>query len=769
MSIRFVRDPNQLQIESLRADDGAGGDLAPTLPLTALLWLRFESVPGASETWTVWWYGERARAINALTLYAQRSTGNKLELAAKLVGVTGSVTATSPELDTEEWHQVAVALKTGVSEGNFTIELYVDDLTVVTATASATISESDWGVVSMGARTEANIQDPGGFRAEHFAIWNAAISSADFQEMYEEKIAPWDADLDEIGLDIGAPSVAYWPLIGHTAGGIPILEAGHYAVLEDGELRNYGAQKDELGRPRLDWHSGDPEWSAYRPAIRYLRATSYQPLGAPPKAVTRRRDPLFGYFNFPSLATGTAFAPGAHPMYTDPNFVVFSQINAFNPQAFLAPRFIPPIILTPASDIGLAAKRIADWQAMQGFTKGTGSAGGGDYEGIIYLKRIGDQDWEAPGEVKPGEPEPLKLGLPRGFEGGYGRGIPLGEHPLDAVGAISSPTEIDPRYKWSTWFRANGERLVKEYYDHFWPALKAELDARDLCYPKRLFWDYESFPRNREALRVDNAAPTGNFTPQLEDARAATEQLAGSSAPTTLEDIFDDWGGTYTDLGGTLDPDNFDFFTQFWEPWSVVIRQHALAESIFATAKDVFPETKWGNYWGYRADNPEFTYPEDLAPYFINTPSGVTVPGDYAQPKLYSRNGANLRGTEPEMNLGMDYATVVRRLKKARIEACVNAQSPLPLAPWFESFGHSYMFDPSGGDPVLVYRPTAEDFWSDITFAWQRGCDEFMIFSWEDGAYDATFFLCKRLVNWLHFMPVASYDRTARVSRLGRR
>ncbi|MFG0286072.1 MAG: hypothetical protein ACF8R7_16770 [Phycisphaerales bacterium JB039] len=165
MSIRFVRDPNQLQIESLRADDGAGGDLAPTLPLTALVWLRFESVPGASETWAVWWYGERARAINALTLYAQRSTGNKLELAAKLVGVTGSVTATSAELDTEEWHQVAVVLKPGVSEGDFVIELHVDDLTVVNTTASATISESDWGALDRSTEDRTNATIPSDRRA----------------------------------------------------------------------------------------------------------------------------------------------------------------------------------------------------------------------------------------------------------------------------------------------------------------------------------------------------------------------------------------------------------------------------------------------------------------------------------------------------------------------------------------------------------------------------------------------------------------------------
>lgn len=74
------------------------------------------------------------------------------------------------------------------------------------------------------------------------------------------------------------------------------------------------------------------------------------------------------------------------------------------------------------------------------------------------------------------------------------------------------------------------------------------------------------------------------------------------------------------------------------------------------------------------------------------------------------------------------------------------------------------------------YTYTFEDSLAIMSYAWHRGVDEFLCFTYggtaqnPNDAWDQMWFVCNRLLDWVHMLPqAASGTRVARMSRLGRR
>ena len=218
-----------------------------------------------------------------------------------------------------------------------------------------------------------------------------------------------------------------------------------------------------------------------------------------------------------------------------------------------------------------------------------------------------------------------------------GNWVPLILHPLDRVG----PAEVaDPDRPWHTWFREHGTRLVKEYMDGFSTALKRELDERDLCYPRVMWWDMEDWALSTQAVRPTASGPAlGTFTGQINDGRYDTEEILPGE---TLEDIYGTFTGSYYDQYDVTSMQNQPFLT-WYLGWSVVIVQQAMLEAMMDKAADLFDLTVWSNYDRFSADNTDFRFPGNTWRMAYNTPpsSQATVQGDFSSPKLYTQN--NLR------------------------------------------------------------------------------------------------------------------------------
>ncbi|MFG0283379.1 MAG: hypothetical protein ACF8R7_03065 [Phycisphaerales bacterium JB039] len=261
----------------------------------------------------------------------------------------------------------------------------------------------------------------------------------------------------------------------------------------------------------------------------------------------------------------------------------------------------------------------------------------------------------------------------------------------------------------------------------------------------------------------------------MDDSRASTENLLGASG-TTLSDIYDPEQGVgpaFDDTKSMYDSENLAF-AEWWNGYSVMMRMHAMAESAFATINDYFPYARCGNYRAFVADNPAFKISLNQTVSF-NTPLGVAFPGGYSSPILYSP-APRLNNVRGKFGFGYTLSEVVRDFKRAGIDACASAFDAKPLAPWFDNIGR-YMIkqvDPPTGAIVYEYTHTREDIWDGIVHAWKRGCDEFLIFFFGADEFPLEKFpdtldTCARLRDWIHMLPIASFDRSARGRRVARR
>jgi hypothetical protein len=798
MSVVLGETPKQQPHDSaLKADSET--ELAASLPLTITLWMYFDQPPAASETHTLYWYGDTGSQVNHLALEATKNaSATGIDITAKLQGSTGSVSATATQVPGGEWMMLTVIVA-AEGQASHRVTLYVNDTQEDTAATNVgTVTPGAYDRFILGARESGF--NFGRFRAEHVAIWAPVERESvlepltggeggEIEQLYEERWAPiTPPDVHSIGRN---PGIAYWMLAGHWSGGIEAAndQGTGTGARNAGLLFNQANPDGQIGKPPLQMldTSKPVVWSAKTPVMKYLIAQPMAPgpLTHPPIPPVSRLQPHFYIFNTTG-PLGTHKYPALEiPLFTHPNFIPHGSSRGQGANAPGVPVVDDPVTYLPSTDTAIIAKRVADFIEFAGLKRGVGSVGDGAYEGYVEVHDVGLGDVATVNQT--GQPDTHHL---RGYRGPdivtpdgqspfktWGSFVPLELSPLDLVEPDGSRESNRP---WETWFNFHGKRLLKDYMDGFWIALKRELDERDLCYPRVLWWDMEDWARGSQFVRADSGVSHGTFTLQLGDARYSSEPLMGGATLSTLEEI---WTATkpstpaagYDDDKNIGDAENEEFY-RWMLGWSVAITQQAVWEAMMEKAKDVFPETVWSNYDRFAADNPQFPYPGGNARELFNTPPAAQafIHGDYSSPKLYTGalEGMVNGSTRLMPELGVTYIQVLRNWQKARIDACINAFSAKPLAPHFETG----IREIESGTHLL----STDDVYDIFAYAWKRGVDNFVPFVFVDPpgtgdpsdndkkqAQDNMYEVCFRLLNYVHWLPQENHARVARVSRRG--
>ncbi|MEQ8845417.1 MAG: hypothetical protein RIB58_11240 [Phycisphaerales bacterium] len=159
MSVKFDPDsPNDPQ--ALEATFDSGQRLTDR-PVSVSLWVRLSSAPGASEAWTIWWFGEAGAGTNDLVLEAIEPATSGVRLRATLRGNT-SLAVTSADLTLDAWHCVSVVVG-GQSPTTTQLLLYADDNTTpVSATSGITgLAYPDWDVFALAINRSGGALNPG--------------------------------------------------------------------------------------------------------------------------------------------------------------------------------------------------------------------------------------------------------------------------------------------------------------------------------------------------------------------------------------------------------------------------------------------------------------------------------------------------------------------------------------------------------------------------------------------------------------------------------
>jgi len=791
MSVRFDQQAGAQSLEAAYPPPNVTGGLRLTgVPVSVTVWIYLDSgdVPGAGERATIWWFGVAGQAGNFLLLEAVPGTTGGFNLEASLVGQAALGPVLKQDLAAGVWHCVSVVLAAG-GQTTLTLSLYADgDGTPASATGSgAGVDPTLWDTFSLARNRSAGADNRGAFSFEHAAVWAAALGPFDTASMFTQRIPPRDGHRLTVG---GPPDFSYWFCTAHVRSGIEVRNRVDGWPLDGGEFYNQSTPTGQEQFPQLRIPAGDAAatWSASTPVLRYDDVQAMQPIAGRVIHPPGRLQPHFWFFNdtgvneFPEgdEELVTPEVARSYGFYTDPNMSRFGQADYRSGNQLWPP--VPEndrAVYVPTIELALSAKRLADWFAFMGLVAGVGTGPGGRYAGCVYVRGVGLGGEGRPDQVR---------GLSATFEfvrtdtgsavthKGLDSGIPLEQHPRD-WSLLDNKPEV--RAPWATWFRQGGVALVRQYMAHFWLALKAELDDRGLCYPLRVHFDYEGWPRDTDQLSILSGRQVGVWPDAAADARAGTEDLLNYGG-STLDALS---AGVGWDAGSGMYTGANNDFQQWWNGLSVVLRLQALSESVFADMAGVFPLTRWSNFRGFVADDPAFAFPDGnefenggvLVRRWLNTPvddAQLAVAGDFSSPELYSNENLlrNLQGNYQE-RIGYSAAEVVRDYNRTRLDAVFAARNAKPVVPWMENVGRVLTDEGPPGQDAVTHVVSFEDIKSLLAYAWQRGTDEFIMFTFNptiqrmrDGVVVAGW-----LRDWVHMLPQAAQDHAARGGRLGRR
>jgi hypothetical protein len=757
MSVRFDRTNLSNAGDWLKADNA---NLAPTndpFAFSVSLWVYFH-VATATDPETIWYFGEIGTSDKFLVLEAfpdpiTDETRVRVRMKQGASELSGS---DSGVLSLDEWHLITV-VATKNDDLDVVLTLWVDaQSTVIDSAALGTTTVDDYDRFALGRHPQAaEGTDACSFHAEQVAIWDVALAEiGDHDAMWSNKTPP-----EELS---NAPGLAYWVLAGHHRNGLRTHNT--QIGLSAGDLLNEAGGS----QPHMQLSDNDnpgPLWSVKTPALLYETTGTLGTVPSrKPKVAASRINPNFHFFARPELyGDWGQVTPidkrGTNPIWDHPNMNVMARVFYTNVRA---DKYAPPNYVSLSgydfdAYLTQVAKRLADWFEYQGFTNETGSEGNGQYEGSLFISGLGGQN------VTTGTLGRNKQDL------GSGQGMPLEQHPLDEVTPAS-----DPAYSWATWFRASGESLVKEYCEELWPLVKAEFDRRGLAYPKRLHWDYEDSPSAGRVL--PDGLYNENFTAQLADSRSTTstgEVLADSK---TLDDMWAEAPSAVTNYTPSLKATHADnqAWHRWYDSWKTANRSQALDTAIMTPALSAFSKMQWSNYKDYIADDPDYLFP-DTRTFTIYNTQAVQPKGDFSSPVLYT----SLFQHTFVPTYGASYRSSYRWMIRARIDACVNASDPLPLSPWFPGVGYQVF---KSNPTALLVEVSREDLRHMLWYAWQRGCDEYIMWlsiaggsgdDWTEGSdessqeadIDATYEECKNFVNTVKCMMNTKGSRTCRMGR----
>jgi hypothetical protein len=266
------------------------------------------------------------------------------------------------------------------------------------------------------------------------------------------------------------------------------------------------------------------------------------------------------------------------PLANDPNIACIANAAFDCPQCGAPPGWpqrgtvntttSSPVGYYTAANAAVVAATIADHMDYLGYRRGLGSAFNGTYGGGISIQNFGHAN------------------------GNHG-GRSIHYDPRDFTGGIAGPFFANAILR-NQGTLADGGLTLGDYAKALFVALKAELDARNLCYPAYLTQDME-------ALMDFGAQPGGWWFSARVDPRYTTETLyrEWNGSTWTNKTLQDAWIAA-----GSPDSSNSQFFfqginqafTQKMAPYLWRMMDYALSKVLYEPAREVFPNILCGNY-----------------------------------------------------------------------------------------------------------------------------------------------------------------------------
>lgn len=326
-------------------------------------------------------------------------------------------------------------------------------------------------------------------------------------------------------------------------------------------------------------------------------------------------------------------------------------------------------------------KRLADWFEYQGLTRDKGHVvvDGVPYAGGIFLHNWGSPNYvgrDPQGNTGPSiflEPEDMVSDvLTTADFAGYTNATSIVaarstmKHTVGYLGnavtkAFTNTVMTDSRGATHNMMGlANWAKRVMQ-------SMKAECDARNLCYPRVLAQDLEGFRPAPYQYTGYSTKPTSTTAapsdfPKL--FRSSVLRAMQADSRYTTETVYQEWNGSawvnktmqdaWNAAGGpTGDPDRFFsegnnvWFGRRWATYSAKMADYGLSKLLYEPIKEVFPGTQCGNYetvLPISASEPEFEGSNYWLKYPVSDlPVRRHMKADYQSPVLYSPN----RGNQP--------------------------------------------------------------------------------------------------------------------------
>lgn len=396
-------------------------------------------------------------------------------------------------------------------------------------------------------------------------------------------------------------------------------------------------------------------------------------------------------------------------------------------------------------------KRLADWQEYQGLVQGTGEV---SFGGSIFIQNWGTLQHSGKGLVKD----------PTDAVSYNGKRFHVGFHSAACVRMTKEQLDAAPLTE---------SLSIPDFIKVALASMKDECDSRGLCHPAYLAWDWEDVIGADRLIGFNNTVPEiGNPTRLLSawevaqrDPRYSTETVYedfvnGEWIPKTLKDAFMEAGQPesviYDKATGKrptywFQDVNREFVKKI-SPYYDRILDHALHQSLYQPAKEVFPSIQCGNYSISFPTSAKYEnhFPE-AQNVFLRVPSDESnftrkryLRADYQCPVCYSPNMgtgrynpanyapasqvsdrkylANLPGVQPYYtkhsfgngkNDSETRRTIYRDINVQRVKACVAEGNPVNVVPYVEppfentasnDFGAANVYNPDESDILYILQ-----------------------------------------------------------------
>mgnify|MGYP006272769575 CR=1 FL=1 len=442
-------------------------------------------------------------------------------------------------------------------------------------------------------------------------------------------------------------------------------------------------------------------------------------------------------------------------------------------------------------------KRLADWFEYQSLYKGKGQAHKGMYGGAIFIHNWGCQTEGSTlfKEIEDHASDCLTIDDFVGYKNAT-EAQALHSKLKYSVGFTKNSIA-----KSTTESVVNGKTIlgISKWMETAMLSMKAECDARNLCYPLYLAQDHENFePYLFKLVGYDRKPALDALASDFPKEWASAPWRAAMADPRfATETVYEEWDGkqwigktlkdAYTEAGLPVfkngeffvSPTNNEF-TRKMAPYIAKICDYALSKMLYEPIKKVFPNIQCGNY---NIVMPTSSEPQNIyfdvmnnwmfqpSKVFTNAqPSGKKhFHGDFSSPVCYSpvlktgtqtiyrydpsefnpnfnadytKNPAGVRGHP----FGSTPQDIYRNFIKQRVRS-LTVNNPTACIPWIECPGAKV----ADSNIYMVHTSTVDDLLDITTDNYKNGVRVWQLFNafWPAAQLSSSHELHDKLHTWI--------------------